>query len=474
MVVRDSNCISDFTMVEFWDKMSQLLEVNYADESEVNTALVSYIKIAADHYTTIIQTEQDLYRVGLLLVDSRMFEMKSDFCLRKLLSLLSIDLLELNLKLVISYVLLYKCKTDLNAVDMLLDNQGFTVFYNNIYSNFAFLNKYGEESMIVDKKGSSESDIEILETIQHSTAIMIEIFYQIFRHSKCQVSNLQMIDDFFIYFLMNTVRSDTIEDMLNNVKFRLLLALNEQYMIFSCDFDIENKVYEFLLNHAVSKDFIGLLLLKFNREKDSSILIMMCKLIYILLTKELQVAREFFYLNDLNVFVDVLLRNLNDISEEQESLRNIYLRVLTPLLMNTELSETKYHKDEIREALKYFSYLENFCSRNEVTLEQRTTAKLARKCLRDVKWLEYQPEDNSNPSDSESSRRSSSSLSAISVNSTSSEKPGITPTIYANRKLAYSADSIHHRGLQPPPPPPPRKAKKVHGTGRSVAIAKVK
>lgn len=481
-----SMTIQDVTLVEFWEKLEELLaEVNVRNESEVNSALVSFVKITADHYSSLIKCDQDLYRIGLMLVESPMFQQTTDFCLRKLLSLLSIDLLELNLKLIIAYIILYKCKVDLNALDIILENQGFLVLYNNIYSNFAYLNKYGDEYTGVPYQANEyhdkaqedpkkDTNLEIIEDIKHLTTILIDIMYQFFKYSKCQISNIQMIDDFFIYYLVSSIRSDVVDDILNNVKFKLLLALNEQYMIFQYEFDIENKAYEFLLNHNMSKDFIGLLLLKFNRETDTSLLIMICKVIYIILTKDLKVAKDFFYLNDLHVFVDVLLRNLNNISDNEEILRNTYLRVLTPLLNNTELAATKYHRSEISTTLKFFSDVDNFCSIEKATPLQKTTARLAAKCLHEVKWLEQENQFSSDQNDSEESRRSS--ISQKSTSNTPLEPVmSTTPHLYSNLQNSYSADSINHKSNQQtsPPPPPSRKVRHRQGSDRKLAIAKV-
>ena len=65
-----SMTIQDVTLVEFWEKLEELLaEVNVRNESEVNSALVSFVKITADHYSSLIKCDQDLYRIGLMLVE---------------------------------------------------------------------------------------------------------------------------------------------------------------------------------------------------------------------------------------------------------------------------------------------------------------------------------------------------------------------------------------------------------------------
>ena len=137
-------------------------------------------------------------------------------------------------------------------------------------------------------------------------------------------------------------------------------------MIFSYQYEIENKVYKYLANHTVSKNFVELLLLKFNRITDRSLQIMMCKVIYLILTSGPDMAMNFFYLNDLNVFVDVMIRELKDISEDEELIRNTFLRVLFPLLKYTELRTTHYRKEDLLALLSYLSSPDNICSSAEL------------------------------------------------------------------------------------------------------------
>ena len=63
-------------------------------------------------------------------------------------------------------------------------------------------------------------------------------------------------------------------------------------------------------------------------------------------------THEYFYTNDLRVLVDILVRNLLDLPDFAEiaKLRHMYLRVLEPLLRNTQfiwLMVLKCTKDEI-------------------------------------------------------------------------------------------------------------------------------
>lgn len=88
------------------------------------------------------------------------------------------------------------------------------------------------------------------------------------------------------------------------------------------------------------------IMLVLNREKETSPQLQILKLLYLLFTND--ATHDYFYTNDLRVLVDVIIRNLLDLPNESVSLRHTYLRVLHPLLANTQLATPPYYKkDEI-------------------------------------------------------------------------------------------------------------------------------
>ncbi|SCU92689.1 LANO_0E01772g1_1 [Lachancea nothofagi CBS 11611] len=461
----------------FWEYMESILDVSDAPgEVAVNTALVKYIKNATDNYQHFIKTEQGMYRLGVTFTESFIFRNNKEFAIGKLLSLLSVDLLESNMKFTISYILLCAAKGDSSVLELLLEFQGFTVIYNNLYNIFAYLNRYGEDKVLnssgsgKSEFGSGNTDIEweIIDNMKQVSTILMDILFQVFKYSKCDISNLSLVDDFFVYFMISTIQSEIMDDIFNNAKFRLLLALNEQYMIFSYQFELENRVYKYLVDHSVSKNFVELLLLKFNRVTNRSLQIMLCKVVYLILTIDKDSAEDFFYLNDLHVFVDVLIRELNNIPDDEELIRNTFLRVLFPLLNNTELAHTKYRRSDLIHVLENLSSLDNICS-SEVKPVHKTTVRLAQKCLQQVEWLKpYSTDfDKLVKVDTDDSRRSS-----VSLNSASSNRGfGLErrpPHLYLNSDASLSAESITKR-LQPPAPPPARKFPSRQGSGQKIA-----
>ncbi|SCU81333.1 LAME_0B06568g1_1 [Lachancea meyersii CBS 8951] len=454
----------------FWDYMESLLEVpgGECDEMSVNSALVKYVKHAADNYHSCVHSERGLYRLGLTFTESLMFRSNQGFSISKLLSLLSVDMLEYNLKFIVSYIMLCAAKGDSSVLELLLKFQGFTVIYNNLYNTFAYLNQYGEDKVMNSKSDASSgaSDIEwdIIHNLQQVSTILMDILFQVFKYSKCDISNITLVDDFFVYYLMSTIQAETTDDNFNNAKFKLLLALNEQYMIFSYQYELENRVYNYLADHSVSKNFVELLLLKFNRATNRSLQIMLCKMIYLILTVDKNSAEDFFYQNDLHVIVDVLIRELTNIPEDEELIRNTFLRVLLPLLSNTELAKTKYRRSDLAGVLEYLSSLDNICS-SVVQPVQKTTVRLAQKCLQQVEWL--RPNDINDPDDLARVNSEDSRQSSVSINSVCSSRVW-PPRFYQNSNASLSAESITKRS-QPPPPPPARKLPSRQGSGQKVA-----
>ncbi|SCU92052.1 LADA_0F13960g1_1 [Lachancea dasiensis] len=457
----------------FWEDMEDLLDVSdLSGEAAVNTAIVKYIKTATDHYQEYVKTDQGMYRLGLTFTESLFFRQNKEFSLSKLLSLLSVDLLDCNLRFIISFIILCASKGDLSVLELILEFQGFTVIYNTLYNTFAYLNRYGEDRVLRASTTGSRSDTastnteiewDIINGLKQTSTILMDILFQIFKYCKCDISNLAIVDDFFVYYMINTIQSESTDDIFNNAKFKLLLALNEQYMIFSYQYELENRVYKYLADHHISKNFVELLLLKFNRVTNRSLQIMLCKIVYLILTMDRNSAETFFYQNDLHVFVDVLIRELKNIPDDEELIRNTFLRVLFPLLSNTELTKTKYRRSDLINVLEYLSSLDHICS-GEVKPVHKTTVRLAQKCLRQVGWLkadeEYEPLAKV---DSKDSRRSSTSVSSASSN----RALGIErwpQHLYANSYAALSAESITKRH-NPPPPPPARKGPTCNQSG---------
>jgi hypothetical protein len=158
-----------------------------------------------------------------------------------------------------------------------------------------------------------------------------------------------------------------------------------------------NKILDVLMRRVHSSKTFGeniifMLNRASNTEEDLVMQLLLLKTLYILFTTP--GTQEYFYTNDLRVLVDVFLRELIDLPEESEALRHTYLRVLNPLLTNTQLREMPYKATQIRRTLHALISHDNM---REVT---PTTKRLVERCL-NAEWcvsLPPEPEASSIPS----------------------------------------------------------------------------
>lgn len=130
---------------------------------------------------------------------------------------------------------------------------------------------------------------------------------------------------------------------------------------------LTNRVLKLLSAHGPSyRTFGENLILLLNRESALGPQLLILKLLYLLFTTP--PTHEYFYTNDLHVLVDVIIRNLLDLDlgnydmessteditqDGQRALRHTYLRVLYPLLKNTQLARegSHYKREEVRKLL---------------------------------------------------------------------------------------------------------------------------
>lgn len=168
------------------------------------------------------------------------------------------------------------------------------------------------------------------------------------------------------------------------------LVLNEQYMVASTTASsptaptapLTNRVVKCLSIYGPSyRTFGENIILLLNRETETSLQLLILKLLYLLFTTK--ATYEYFYTNDLRVLLDVIIRNLLDLPNELMALRHTYLRVLYPLLAHTQLNQPPhYKKDEVQKLLRILTNEGNahFAPVDETTM--RLVDRVAK-----VRWL---------------------------------------------------------------------------------------
>ncbi|GMF53971.1 unnamed protein product [[Candida] boidinii] len=307
----------------------------------------------------------------------------------------------------------------------------------------------------------------------------LELFYETCKNFEFSSNDLTLIDSDFLNMIYRNLKVRTKdEDSLNYLKFKVLLILNEQYMVAYYSSlsnknkknqennsnqgkPIENKVFNTMIFKDNFNVFAETLILNFNRETDHILKILMLKVLYLIFTTSK--TCQWVYLNDLKVLIDIFIRELFNLSARRdESLINTYLRVLCPMLIFTNLKDEDYKLDSIKEVLNYLNNFEN---------SSNMTKKLSLKCLKlDLfNKLENQIKNSKSKNGSKNNNNNGNSNNESITNSDKSNVPFQTPNNSTTNILTNSisrtgsASTIStlnstssNNSRLPPPPPPPR------------------
>ncbi|KAI8348572.1 hypothetical protein B0O80DRAFT_180673 [Mortierella sp. GBAus27b] len=180
--------------------------------------------------------------------------------------------------------------------------------------------------------------------------LAVSIMYEMCRTQPLTTRDLNLADEDFLHYLLDLVeqtRGD-MDEGLNYGTIELLLAFNEQFMLYQANvrsasnYTPSNLLLSVLADRpGASSTFGENLIFMLNRAEEATLQTQILKLLFLFFTSPKTHLNEFFYTNDLYVLVDVMIRELWNLPEEQEDLRNVYLRVLGPLLKNTQLRQER-------------------------------------------------------------------------------------------------------------------------------------
>ncbi|KAI8086142.1 uncharacterized protein BX664DRAFT_335010 [Halteromyces radiatus] len=196
-----------------------------------------------------------------------------------------------------------------------------------------------------------------------------------FRRLDLDVISINKLD--FLLDLVESTRQDN-EESFNYEIIRLLLVFNEQFMMSQ---NRPNLMVDALINRLGSTTTFGEnLIFMLNRSDDACVQLLILKLLYCVFMEPK--LYEYFYTNDLYVLVDITLREVCDLGDDRESeaLRDAYLRILKPLLINTQLRYKPYKKTDIHQVL--CSLITPYMHRNV----EPSSKRLAQRILED--WWE--------------------------------------------------------------------------------------
>ncbi|KAF2444469.1 hypothetical protein P171DRAFT_432501 [Karstenula rhodostoma CBS 690.94] len=231
-----------------------------------------------------------------------------------------------------------------------------------------------------------------LESVQEEPRLhqlLLDLLYESSRIQRLKWEDFMAVDDSFILYLLGVIEgvSDDHEDPYHYPVIRVLLVLNEQYLVASTqrhDGRITNRVIKALSTHGMTYKTFGCnLILLLNRESETSLQLLILKALYLIFGNR-QTA-EYFYTNDLHVLVDVILRNLMDLPSDSpaaNALRHTYLRVLHPILTHSQISKPPHYKRT--DITRILSLL--VASGHHFAPVDETTKRLVNRCTA-VPWL---------------------------------------------------------------------------------------
>lgn len=241
----------------------------------------------------------------------------------------------------------------------------------NVIANFLLLDGRSDESTFKQmiEEGCFPKMVELIngrrDDDRRLHRLLLELIYEMARIERLRIDDLLCVDDNFVLYMFQLIEglSDDVNDPYHYPIIRVLLVLNEQYMVASTIAAVDaSKATAPLTNRVVKilslqgprfRTFGENIILLLNRETETSLQLLILKLLYLLFTT--RATYEYFYTNDLRVLLDVIIRNLLDLPDESIALRHTYLRVLYPLLAHTQLSQPPHYKRE--EILKVLQIL---------------------------------------------------------------------------------------------------------------------
>ncbi|CAK7266302.1 pre-rRNA processing [Sporothrix epigloea] len=255
--------------------------------------------------------------------------------------------------------------------------------------------------------------------------LLLELMYEMACIERVHMTDLLSVDDSFVSYLFQIVEdlSDDLDDPYHFPVIRVLLVLNEQYMVAatsaaaadpnSSAASLTNRVVKILsLNGPLFRTFGENIILLLNRATETALQLLILKLLYLLFTTH--ATYEYFYTNDLRVLLDVIIRNLLDLPNESASLRHTYLRVLYPLLAHTQLNQPPHYKrGEILRVLAILSGSGNF----HFAPADETTVRLVGRVAM-VEWLHTPTPPTSTPVSPTSSTRTLGTVTTLGTTAT--------------------------------------------------------
>ncbi|KAK3375968.1 hypothetical protein B0T24DRAFT_572472 [Lasiosphaeria ovina] len=415
---------------QFWNgesgALNEILSGPCTTYEALDNALRSWLHLVAQGRDQYLGSEDDIASCSQKLLDSAIFNANKDYVRTQIIySLLQED----------EYGPLHGI-----ANFLLLDGR-------TEESTFRCMVCEGCFSRLLDLiKGCGECDHRL-------HRLLLELMYEMSRIERLRPEDLMQVDDGFVTYLFQLIEalSDDVNDPYHYPVIRVLLVLNEQYMVASTSAAVDptspsspmtNRVVKVLSVHGPSfRTFGENIILLLNRETETSLQLLILKLLYLLFTTS--ATYEYFYTNDLRVLLDVIIRNLLDLPGEMNVLRHTYLRVLAPLLAHTQLGQPPHYKRD--QILSLLDILRGSGNAHFMPPEP-TTLRLVERVAK-IAWLLDNDSFEETPSPVLFGSLSlSQSASGVSLIAQVSEKPGIMTPSLKSDLAQESRDRREHEG----------------------------
>ncbi|KAF2177402.1 hypothetical protein K469DRAFT_677402 [Zopfia rhizophila CBS 207.26] len=355
---------------QFWDELDDIVSTRCHEHELIDNALRSYLNVTTSYKSEYLQTDYSLAKCSYRLLQGDLFNAHKEYVRRQIV-----------------YCLLQED-----------DNP-------TLHIVAAFLLYDGRNNDVTFEMMQAEGTFPRLVELIQTTAVkedpglhqmLLELMYESSRIQQLSWEDLMAVDDAFVLFLLEIIEgvSDDADDPYHYPVIRVLLVLNEQYLVASTtqhsngNGGITNRVIKALSTFGMTYKTFGCnLILLLNRESETSLQLLILKVLYLLFGNP--ATAEYFYTNDLHVLIDVILRNLIDLPSDSpaaNALRHTYLRVLHPILANSQISKPPHYKrDEIHKLLHLL-----VTSGNHFAPVDETTLRLVKRCT-SVPWLQPSP-----------------------------------------------------------------------------------
>ncbi|KAK6536379.1 hypothetical protein TWF281_000618 [Arthrobotrys megalospora] len=409
---------------QFWDELDVILNTPCPTQHQIDVQLRSYLQLISTYRDDYLQSEYDFAKCGFRLIESKVFAEHKTYVRRRLVGRFLKEPSNSARLHAITATLLYDGIDHPKTFELMLEQNAFERLIELIWKDVAKLN-FGFHKLL------------------------LEVCYEMCRIQKLRNRDLDILQDEFVKHLLEQVEEGQgdPDDPYNYVVIKVLLVLNEQYMLSEHgkrDEDAPpptNRVVKVLsFNGPDFKTFGENIILLLNRETETPTQLLILKLLFLLFTTSK--TYEYFYTNDLCVLVDVMIRSLADLPEEEDTLRHMYLRVFHPLLSHTQLRHPPHYKRA--EIIKLLNQLSNVRSQHFSPADP-TTLRLVSRCNK-VDWLDDSPTE-------EKAHELARQYLGMSLHDVGSSMSVVEVAAVKEKAPSKPGSKKKERGAPPPPPP---------------------